>query len=138
MVSALAILARGPHSWQRPRSYWTVSDSVKDFAKFTALVTMICTVDVPAGVTGVLGGVGVVGGVEVAAELPPHPVMTPVPASRAINRTSKKPREESLRLLPAKANDPEPKMPLPAAGKCFPPVSHSTVRVLQCHPQFVW
>jgi hypothetical protein len=79
---------------------------------------MICTIEVPAGVTGVLGGVGVVGGgVVVAAVLPPQPMIVPVPASRATRKTSRKPRGENLRRLTARAKGINPGAQNAAAGR---------------------
>ena len=51
-----------------------------------AALAVICTVEVPAGVAGVLGGV--LGGAPVVEDPPPpHPLTTSVPASKA-NATS--------------------------------------------------
>jgi hypothetical protein len=63
-------------------TYCTVSVRGKDCTVVPAALAAICTVEVPAGVAGVLGGVlGVV--LAVADPPPPHPLTTSVAASRA-------------------------------------------------------
>jgi hypothetical protein len=62
--------------------YCTVSVRAKDCTVLPAAVAAICTVEVPAGVAGGLGGVlGVV--LAVADPPPPHPLTTSVAASKA-------------------------------------------------------
>jgi hypothetical protein len=68
------------------RTYCTVSVRAKDCTVLPAALAVICTVEVPAGVAGVLGGV--LGGAPVVEDPPPpHPLTTSVPASKA-NATS--------------------------------------------------
>jgi hypothetical protein len=66
----------------RRSTYCTVSVKAKDCTVLPAALAVICTVEDPAGVEGVLGGV--LGGVPAVEDPPPpHPLNTSVPASKA-------------------------------------------------------
>ena len=66
----------------RRSTYCTVSVRAKDWTVLPAALAVICTVEDPAGVAGVLGGV--LGGAPAVDDLPaPHPLTTSVPASKA-------------------------------------------------------
>jgi hypothetical protein len=70
-------------------TYCTVSVRAKDCTVLPAALAVICTVEAPACVAGVLGATGALGVVLAVEEPPPpHPLTTNVPASNA-NATTK-------------------------------------------------
>jgi hypothetical protein len=78
---------------------------------------MICTVEVPAGVTGALGVVGALGAVDWAEELPPpHPFSSHAPASKLSKMVRCRADEENFRLLSPSAIVSNPGAQNAAAG----------------------
>ena len=98
-------------------NYCTVSVRVRDCTVLPALAAVICTLEVPAGVTGALGVVGALGAVDWAVELPPpHPFSRNAPANKLSKMSKWQAREESLRFLPASAMVSKPGAQNAAAG----------------------
>ena len=86
----------------------------KDCTAVPEFAAVICTVEVPAGVTGALGVVGTFVGLEEPP--PPHPASVNVAIEKASASDRYERREKILRFLRAKAIDSNPGAQNAAAG----------------------